>query len=54
MECAAHEVSLEGRVHHSDLQVAQNLVFSDEEVTCATAYVFERSAMRRATACCGS
>jgi hypothetical protein len=42
---------LEGRVHHSDLHVAQNLVFSEEEVMCATAYVFETSAARRAIAC---
>jgi hypothetical protein len=43
--------TLEGRVHHSDLHVAQNLVFSDEEVTCATEYAFERSRMKRAIAC---
>jgi len=43
--------TLEDRVHHSDLQVAQNLVFSNEEVTCATAYAFERSRMKRAIAC---
>ena len=43
--------TLDGRVHHLDPQVAQNLVFSDEEVTCATAYAFERSATKRAIAC---
>ena len=43
--------TLEGRVHHSDLQVSRKLVFSTEEVTSATEYVFERSPTRRAIAC---
>ena len=39
------------RVHDSALEVAQNLVVSNHEVTCAMAYVFDRSAMSRKTAC---
>jgi hypothetical protein len=46
--------TLEGRVHHFDLRVAQNWLPTNKEVKCAKEYAFERSRATRAIACCAS
>src|ERR1019366_75659 len=53
-ELVPRQPTLEGRVHHFDLRVAQNWLPTNKEVKCAKEYAFERSRARRVTACCAS